>query len=131
MRGYRTTRLATALAAAALATGCAAGGQNAEIDGDAASSQRVTVTVENNNWQDATVYLAGAGPLIRLGTVNSMNRERFTVPASVNMSGTVRLVADLIGSTTRRATDPIMVNPGGEVSWVLENHLPLSSYRVR
>jgi hypothetical protein len=112
----------TVLAGAA----CASGGAVAGERGD----RTVMVRVENNNWQDANIYVVGSGPRIRLGTVTSMTSERFPLPRTARTSAGVRLQADLIGSNARKVTSRILVNPGDEVRWVLENQLALSSYSV-
>ncbi len=118
-----------ALVLAVGVTGCSTftGGRNAE----ATMSDGVGVVVQNDNWQDATIYAVGEGPWVRLGTVTSMHTKRFTVPPGDMRPGSVQLRAELIGSDAARTTDQIMVQPGDAVYWTLENYLPLSSYAVR
>lgn len=123
----RVWAVAVAVVLVAGAVSCASAGAASEADG---RGRRVTVLVTNNNWQDANVYVIGAGPRVRLGTVTSMNSQRFVVPPSARRATGFRLQADLIGSSVRKTTADIIVNPGEEVRWKLENHLALSSYSV-
>lgn len=127
--GILRARTLVALATVALVgVGCASAG--GAVEGDP-SGESVTVLVENHNWQDATVYVTGYGPRARLGTVTSMTSKRFVVPRALQGTDGLRLEADLIGSSTRRGTGRILVSPGDEVRWTLENQLALSSYAVR
>lgn len=128
MRGSTST-MATALTVAALMTGCASSGQDQGSENQ--GPDRVTLTVDNQNWQDATVYLVGNGPRVRLGTVSTNGSDRFILPRNLSAHGTIRLAVDLIGSSSSTITDPIMVDSGSDVRWTIQNHLALSSYQVR
>src|SRR5690606_36702747 len=41
------------------------------------------VDVSNFNWLDMAIYAVRGGMRVRLGTVTSMNRERFTIPPNL------------------------------------------------
>ncbi|MFW6079919.1 MAG: hypothetical protein ACODAE_09870 [Gemmatimonadota bacterium] len=117
---------------AAAGAGCAAHGAGgaAAIDGEPPT----TVRVANYNWSDMAVYVErdGTGVRHRLGTVNSMSEEAFTVsPSIVSGSAGLRLIADPIGSRRALVTHPITVAPGQTVVWTLENNLNLSNWKVR
>lgn len=127
MTAPTTSALATLMVVAALFSSCA----SSDYVRDADAPDRVTITVENQNWQDANIYLIGSGPRVRLGTVGTNAREVFVVPRSVLAQGSVRLAVDLIGSRAAQVTDPILIFPGADVHWTLQNHLALSSYHVR
>ena len=94
-------------------------------------SRAITVSVENHNWQDVTVFVLRPGQRIRLGTVRSMADRRFDLPPSFRSAEVISLVAEVIGSSERRGTGRIMVRDHSEVLWTLENRLALSSYVVR
>ncbi len=111
--------------------GCASLTSGKDEPAPATSANGVAVVVENDNWQDANIFAVGAGPRVRLGTVSSMDTERFTVPPGAMRPGSVQLRAELIGSNAARTTDEILVHPGDAVYWTLQNYLPLSSYAVR
>ena len=94
-------------------------------------SDRATLLVENNNWQDMTLYLLRDGMRTRLGSVTAMGRGRFVLPAAAVMgSGDVRIVADPLGSSQVWTSQPIHVMPGQHVRFKLENNVHLSSYSV-
>jgi hypothetical protein len=93
--------------------------------------ERTVLSVENNNWQDMTVYLVRDGVRARLGSVPALGRSSFTLPdALIGGSGEVRLMADPLGSSSRFTTQPIHVMRGQQVRFRLENNVQLSSYFV-
>lgn len=113
--------------------GCArATGAGASEDALAASpSDPVRVRVENHNWLDVDVYAVREGTKYRLGTVTSMTAHVFQLPAGLfTQSGDFRLLVDPIGSSEVFVTEPLLVGPGQQVDWSVENHLALSSYRI-
>jgi hypothetical protein len=90
------------------------------------------VEVANNNWLDINIYAVHSGARIRLGTVRSMTTVSFRLPESaLATAGTIRLMADPIGSRRAHLTDRIVVQRGDRIQWNLENALPLSHYTVR
>ncbi|MGH7577283.1 MAG: hypothetical protein ACREM1_19405 [Longimicrobiales bacterium] len=91
------------------------------------------VIVENNNWSDINVYaLRPSGSYVRLGTVTSVTKRQFTLPAGFSAySGELRLAADPIGSGDLYVSPPIQFAEGDAIVWKVENHLPLSSYLTR
>ena len=101
----------------------------------AAVSERTTVRVISDNWQDITVYAVRAGYRIRLGTVGSFTSRVFTLPpAFLAQSDQLRLVADPIGRRAVYVSGPFFVNVGDVVEWRLLNNLRLSNifvYRLR
>lgn len=100
-----------------------------ELDG--AGPEETTVRVENNNWDNMTVYVVRGSTRHRLGMVTSMNTEMFRIPPAF-MSGTeaVRLVADPIGSPNTYVTPSVQVSPGEQIEFDIENHLAISSVSV-
>lgn len=100
-------------------------------DGGFRQSPDTLVQVENNNWSDMTIYVVRSGTRMRLGTVVSMNSTIFVVPPSmVNASGEVQLIADPIGGSATFTTHPVLVNPGQQIEFTLENNINLSSLSV-
>lgn len=127
-------RRAGALASAALvvaAIGCASTTGGSVADGD--GPLPTVVIVENNNWSDINVYaLRPSGSHVRLGTVSSITKREFTLPADFSAySGELRLAADPIGSSDVYVSPPIQFAEGDAIIWKVENHLPLSSYLTR
>ncbi len=101
----------------------------------AAVSQRTTVRVINDNWQDITVYAFRAGYRRRLGTVTSFTSRVFTLPPHFLIpSDELRLIADPIGRRGAFVSEPLLVSAGDVVEWRLLNNIRLSNvfiYRSR
>lgn len=86
------------------------------------------IQVTNNNWLDMAVYAVRNGLRMRLGTVNSLNTETFTVPrALMTGASAFQLVADPIGSSGTFQTQSISVWPGQTVKFQIENQLGISN----
>ena len=129
MMHVRSNLMAVA-AAAFLATGCASAGERPASGGFSDGS--TTIRVTNNNWSDMTIYLVRQGTRQRLGTVTSQGIGIFRVPShAVESSSDVRLIADPIGSTRAYSSAPILISPGQQMEWRLENAINLSSFWVR
>lgn len=96
----RSLLIATAL----LATACASGGQGS-IGEDTAP---IVVQVQNNNFQDATIFFTRDGERERLGIVTGKSDRSFAIPWGFNM--VLRLEAVFIGggycSTERFQMEP-------------------------
>jgi hypothetical protein len=89
------------------------------------------LVVENNNWQDMALYVVRTGTRWRIGSVPALSKARFRLSGAViGGTGEIQLMADPIGSNHRFITDPIVVQPGQEVRFRLENNLAVSSYSV-
>ena len=94
-------------------------------------SEKAVLTVENNNWQDMTLYVLRDGTRIRLGSVTALSRAKFTLPSAAYAgTGELRIMADPLGSTQAWTSQPIHVMPGQELRFRLENNVQLSSYSV-
>lgn len=90
------------------------------------------VTVENRHVLDMRVYLIRGSTPIPLGSVSTLERRTFVVPSSLlGHSGTLRLMADPLGSTATFTSDWIPAAPGDWVEWKLEPNLRLSHFSVR
>ena len=98
-------------------------------------SQRTTVRVINDNWNDITVYAFRAGYRRLLGTVTSFTSRVFTLPPTFLIpSDELRLIADPIGRRGAFVSEPLLVNAGDVVEWRLRNNIRLSNifiYRFR
>jgi hypothetical protein len=127
----RTTQMAATAALAVSLVACA--GNDAPQTGPMpAGMTPTTVEVANHNWMDMRVFVVHAGTRVRLGTVTSMGRQVFRLPATMqNTTGGIQLVADPIGSRSFHMLPTVMVSPGQKVNVRLENHLAISSISVR
>jgi hypothetical protein len=96
--------LATALAAA----GCASGGKP-NVYREPGEGPNIQITVENQNFKDATVYAVwGAGNRDRLGLVTGNTTQTFTVPWK---QGDMRVQVDFIAGDDT-VTESMGVNRG-------------------
>jgi hypothetical protein len=90
------------------------------------------LTIENHHVQDIRVYLIRASTPIPLGSVGTMERRTFAVPTSqLGHRGTIRLMADPLGSTQTFTSDWVPAAPGDHVEWTLQANLKLSRVSVR
>lgn len=130
MNAIRT--LTFALAAGLSLTACATGGGTAEGKRSLAPErQTATVAVENRNWQDVRVFALVGGQRHRLGTVNSMQTQRFSVPRHLTAHGRdLQIFVDPIGGTGSFLSPRVQVYAGQEVNLSVQNHLPISSIAV-
>lgn len=94
-------------------------------------ARTAVVEVSNDNWADVTVYAVQSGLRQRLGSVSSMSRRAFLLPAGITAGrGELRLLIDLIGSRETHLTEPFMINPGDRAVLRVQNHLAISSVSV-
>ncbi len=90
-----------------------------------------TVKVTNRNSRDIRIFLVRSTNRYRLGTVTSLNERQFTVPENLLVGGsTIRMQVEIIGSSESVSTDPIRVEPGLVIEWVIETSLSRSNYFV-
>ena len=91
----------------------------------------IPLTIDNNNWLDATIFVYHDGETSRIGTVTAASSASFTLSSwMLGPTRTVRLVAHPIGSTETIGTDLLHIDPGQVIEWRLENQLALSSVGV-
>lgn len=95
-------------------------------------TDRSTMVVENNNWSDMTVYILRDGIRTRLGSVPSMGRSSFKLTSAlVGGTGELRVLADPMGSAQKWMSQPLLIVPGSQVIFRLENNVQLSTYSMR
>lgn len=130
MRTKTSRRAWTAFAAITLLTGCAS--PHASPSELASGNRRVTIQIENHNWQDVAVWAVADGTRIRLGTVTTATTQRFSLPATIaNRVNDFRLEGHRIGSNDSFLSEPFMVSPGTRLVWKLENQIALSSQFIQ
>ena len=118
------------LTALTLAVGC--GGHHEVDDEPEADPQAPTpLTITNNNWLDAVIYIFHDGETTRISTVTAATTGNFFLPAwMLGHSRTVRLIAHAVGSNGSITTESIHVQPGQFIEWRLESDLARSSVAV-
>ena len=118
MRAPRTLALLATLLSVAVAPACA--GRRGGGDDEAAAvetPERTVVRVENQGFNDATIYIIrGGSQRIRLGLASGNRSTVFTIPAYlVRFPTPLRFLADPIGGNRGPVSSEITVNPGDEV----------------
>jgi hypothetical protein len=121
------------LASALVAGSAGCGGGRHEPESAAAPDRNAptALSVTNNNWLDAIVFVYHDGEAARVGTVTATSSANFFLaPWILGPTRTIRLVAHPIGSPSSIGTELIHVQPGQFIEWRLENELALSSVAV-
>lgn len=120
MRTYSSPRALLVLAVMlAGAAGCAP--RNAETspfqEGAAAGEPTLLLTVDNQDFRDATVYASWNGVKNRVGMVIGKTTETFTTPWRDYQ---VRLEVDFIGGgENMKVASPISVLPGEHIDFII------------
>jgi hypothetical protein len=127
MRTSRAT-FTSAAALLLLAAGCARSpapltGPSPEAsqapDGESAS-RAIPVQVNNENFNDMSVYLVHDGARWLVGQVGGLTKATLTVPASLAPADQrVRLRAEAIGGGSATLTPLLIVPPGQRVYWTI------------
>lgn len=118
------------LAALTLAGGCG-GHHNVDDEPDVDPQAPTPLTITNNNWLDAVIYIYHDGETTRISTVTAATTGNFFLPAwMLGHSRTVRLIAHALGSNSSVTTESIHVQPGQFIEWRLESDLARSSVAV-
>lgn len=123
-------RAGAAIVAAGMLCGACAQRNTGPADANSAAAAS-TLVVENNKWLDVNVYAVRNGTRQRLGTVASLQSERFRLPNWVTVGAAeLRLLIDPVGSEQMHLTEPIMVTRGSSIMFKVADYLPLSAYSV-
>jgi len=117
-----------ALLLAAIVSGCflprsSDGGAFSQENGP--RNAPVTVRVINHNWAQMNIYAVVDGQRRRLGTVNTAQNVLLKIPPTLRPDIVpVRFLATPIGDRRRGyLSESIVLNPGDEAVWELENQL--------
>jgi hypothetical protein len=109
----------------ALSLGCGTGrpapSAPAPLVGSEQGAQgQIRVQVDNQNFNDMSIYLIDAGTRIYLGSVNGLTKSSLTIPRGAGRSSLqVRLLADPIGASSSISTGSLLVGPGQNVYWTI------------
>jgi hypothetical protein len=135
---HRVTALLLAAIASlslALVPGSAAG---QDVEKDEARADKtidrdapITVKVRNNGWLDMRVYAVAHGNRWRLGTAHTGRPLTVEIPRHLQEGiVSLQLVAYPIGGSGVAATGQLLLSPGDQVDWRLENYLAFSTVFV-
>ncbi len=115
---------------AALA-GCRSKGEDTAVEPRVDPDTPVVVEVENHYLGDVVIYLSQGSLRQRLGLVTALSSAEFSFPwRRLSRSGTSRLLAHPIAGARTYASDPLNVQPGQSISWILASDLDRSSLAV-
>jgi hypothetical protein len=116
----------TAAALLLLAAGCARSpappaGPAPEASADSTGQSRaIAVSVDNQNFNEMSVYLVHDGARWLVGQVGGLTKATLTVPAGLAPPDQrVRLRAEAIGGGGGTTTPLLMVPPGQRVYWTI------------
>ena len=105
------------LLSVALTLGCRTGGGAARGDDAHAAT---TIDVQNNDFNDMTVYVVLNGQRTRLGIAPGLKTTVLTIPRYlVSSSSTLRFVGDPIGGKRTPVSEEIDVSPGDQLVMVI------------
>jgi hypothetical protein len=129
---FRNLAIAAAVVAAVGSTGCASGSGSMFLDDEPVTRGQATLTVDNNNWAQVTIYVVRSGMRTRLGQVAAMGSETFRLhPTLVSGTGEMHIEARPLASRHAFTSQRVLVSPGQRIELRLENNLNLSSFSVR
>lgn len=130
--GAAASAVATAalwIVLAAVLAGCATAGGG--LPDAAEETGPASVEVKNQNWQDMHIYVMAAGQRWSLGLVTSQSTRTYELPDGVFATGRrVIFLADPVGSVLAFHSDPLHLERGDRVEWMLQNQLVHSSIHV-
>ena len=91
----------------------------------------ISVVVQNNHWNDMTLYLVHEGVSDRVGVVTAASTRSFVLPVQrFGAAGSFRLSAYQIGGDRYHVTEPLPVQRAEHITYTLETDLQRSSVTV-
>lgn len=111
----KSARFLPLVVALATLTACAHSGERPAFARRGGQGNQVTVTADNQNFLDATVYALWNGQRDRVGMVTGKTSQSFAIPFK---GSDLRIQIDLIGGSSM-TTDPIGVFEGDELDLVI------------
>jgi hypothetical protein len=91
----------------------------------------VALRVVNHTTLDVVVYLVHDGVRTRVGTVTASSSTAFFLSVrSLGQGREIRLFGDPIGGRDHAETEQIIVQPGQQIEWTLEQELRRSAVAV-
>jgi hypothetical protein len=117
MSPFRFTMASLMLAFAVTLLGCHHSGPPRSGD---ESPQVTTIDVQNQGFNDMTIYAIAGGARTRLGIANGNKTTTLTIPAYLVSTTTFfRFVADPIGGNRTPVTEEIDVSPGDQLVMII------------
>jgi hypothetical protein len=88
------------------------------------------IKVQNDNWLDINVYAVRWDSRFRLGTITGLSTGYVRLPDALYADGSIRLLADPIGSSETYLTETIPISRGEWIEFSVHNVLRQSYYAV-
>jgi hypothetical protein len=88
----------------------------------------IELRIQNQRWDDVTIYALDGGASHRLGRVSSLSQVRWRVRYPV--SGRLVIGVDVFASREAFVLGPEPVRPGDVVEVRLQGHAPLSTLSI-
>ena len=94
--------------------------------------EQTTLMVENRSFQDVVIWVIHDGTRSRVGSVTAAASANFVMKRDIlSQAGTLQFAAHAVGEGRRIfVSDPIGVQPGQRVEWLLESGFERSSLTV-
>ncbi len=81
---------------------------------------KTRVEIDNQNFNDMTIYLIEPGTRVLLGSVTGLTKTTLTIPrGGVGGDWKVVLLADPVGGSSPIRTPSLLVAPGQSVFWTI------------
>lgn len=91
----------------------------------------IELAIDNRHWADVRVYVVHDGSTTRVGMVPASSAVTFPLPRYlIGQSGEIRLIADPVAAFQKLVSDVVVVKPGQQVVWTLDNALAKSTIAV-
>lgn len=127
----RVVITALAMLALPLVAACASSGGAEQTDQAATSPKSpdrgIPVVVENDNFNDVTIYAMTGSATYRLGTVTGIQTDTLRMRQAYLAGGPLRLLVDPIGSLDAYLSDPVVVDQRSEVQLDVGQTLALTT----
>lgn len=111
------TLICLSLGVASIAAGCRTGGARHSSED---ANLVTTIEVDNQGFNDMTVYVINGGARTRLGIAPGNRKTTLTIPAYlVGVTTFMRFFADPIGGNRTPVTEEIDVSPGDQLVMIV------------
>jgi hypothetical protein len=101
-----------------LSSACGAS-RSTPASGPVPSSDEIPVQIDNQNFNDMTIYVVRNGSRFLLGQARGLSKTTLTIKDAVRGDGRVRLLADPVGGDRPFTTPALVVPPGQRIFWTI------------
>jgi hypothetical protein len=121
MSSLRRTFLYVLFAIAAATTACHSGRVTPK---DLDPTLPTTIEIDNQDFNDMTIYVVRSGQRTRLGVANGNKKTTLTIPAyMINGTAYLRFLADPIGGDRKPVSEEIDVSAGDQLVMIINSAL--------